>query len=138
MTKLFIDSDILLDLLTERNDYKAAAALFTMIERGEFQGFTSPIVLANVHYIMSKYAGKERLLRNLNMIRKILSVISIDETVIDEALAAGERDFEDSIQFIAAYKHGIDIIITRNKRDYTGSRLPVLSASEIVAAQLKD
>lgn len=132
MKKLFIDSDIILDLLTRRNDYESAAMLLTMIENGDYQGFTSPIVLANVHYIMTKYTNRARSLKNLKMIRKILSVLSIDEHIIDEALESMERDFEDSIQFIEAYKHGIDIIITRNKKDYLSSKVPVLSARELV------
>ncbi|ADK79551.1 type II toxin-antitoxin system VapC family toxin [Sediminispirochaeta smaragdinae] len=132
MIKLFIDSDIVLDLLIKRNEFESSAILFTQIDRKEFQGFTSPIVFANVHYIMTKYAGKEKSILNLRRIRKILSLLTINEEVIDEALYSDAPDLEDSIQYIASEKNGIDFIITRNKKDYKGSKIPALSATEFL------
>lgn len=132
MIKLFIDSDIILDLLIKRNEFESSSLLFTQIDKKEFRGYTSPIVFANVHYIMTKYGGKEKSILNLRKIRKIISVLTLNEEVIDEALYSEAPDFEDSIQYIASEKNEIDFIITRNKKDYKRSRIPALTATEFL------
>ncbi len=44
------------------------------------------------------------------------------------------KDFEDAIQVSAADYNEIDVIITRNKQDFTGCDLQVLTPSEFIAA----
>ncbi len=132
MIKIFIDSDIILDLLIKRNEYQGAAELFTKLANHEISGFTSPIVFANVHYILAKYEGKKKSIINLRKLRKLLSILTINEEIIDEALSSDAKDFEDSIQYLASEKNNIDFIITRNEKDYRESKLPVLSASEFL------
>jgi len=138
MIKLFIDSDIILDLLIKRNEYQSSAKLFTIIENKELKGYTSPIVFANVHYIMTKYGGKEKSILNLRILRKFLSILTLDEEILDEALYAEAPDFEDSIQYIASEKNEIDFIITRNKKDYKRSKIPVLTATEFLEINIKN
>jgi len=132
MLKLFIDSDVILDLLIKRNDFNSAAELFTEINHKKIQGFTSAFVFANMYYINTKYEGKKKSLENLKRLRQLLSILAIDESIIDEALKARAADFEDSIQYITAEKSQIDFIITRNKNDYKECRLPVLTAGEFL------
>jgi len=138
MIKLFIDSDIILDLLIKRNEYQSSAKLFTIIENKELKGCTSPIVFANVHYIMTKYGGKEKSILNLRILRKFLSILTLDEEILDEALYAEAPDFEDSIQYIASEKNEIDFIITRNKKDYKRSKIPALTATEFLEINIKN
>ena len=132
MKKLFIDSDIILDLLIERDDYISAAQLLSRIYNGEFEGYTSPLVVANVYYIITKYEGKNKALESIKRIRQILSIIPIDEQIIDEAIIRDSKDFEDAIQFIAAEKNSLSCIITRNKKDYIGCKIPVQTAKEFI------
>lgn len=136
MTKVFIDSDVILDLLIKRNEYKSSALLFTLIDKEELKGYTSPIVFANVHYIMTKYGGKDKSIENLKKLRKLLSIMTIDEEIMDEALNIIAPDFEDSIQYIAASKNDIDFIITRNLKDYKGSKIPVMTAKEFLESRI--
>ena len=137
MVKIFIDSDIILDLLIKRNEFESTAQLFTKINNKELMGFTSPLVFANVYYINTKYEGKTKSLENLRKLRQLLSILTIDENIIDEALIANATDFEDSIQYIAAEKNSIDFIITRNKKDYRECKLPVLTASEFLKINIR-
>jgi predicted nucleic acid-binding protein len=132
MVKLFIDSVVILDLLIKRNDFKSAAELFTELHNKKIQGFTTPLVFANVYYINTKYQGKKKSLENLKRLRQLLSILAIDENIIDEALMAMAADFEDSIQYITAEKSQIDFIITRNNSDYKDCKLPVLTAGEFL------
>ena len=51
--KVFLDSDVILDLLTEREPhFDSVLDLFILIENKKIQGYTSPVVIANVFYII--------------------------------------------------------------------------------------
>ena len=132
MIKLYIDSDIILDLLLKRNDYDNAAELMTKINKKKYKGYTTPLAVANIHYIMTKFGGKKKSIKNIRKLRKIISILSIDEEIVDEALLSDNTDFEDAIQYIASEKNNIDFIITRNKGDFKNSKLPVLNAKEFL------
>jgi predicted nucleic acid-binding protein len=132
MISLFIDSGIILDLLLKRNEYDAAAALFTGIVGGEYHGCTSPIVLANIHYIAARFAGKRKAMGNIRKLRSVLSVLPVDEEIVDAALGSDLRDFEDAVQCAAARAGKVDLIITRNKKEYRGCAVPVLTAREFL------
>ena len=133
MIKLYIDSDIILDLLLKRNDYyNNAAELMTKIDKRKYKGCTTPLVIANIHYIMTKFGGKKKSIKNIRKLRKLISILSIDEKIVDEALLSDNTDFEDAIQYITSEKNNIDFIITRNKGDFKNSKLPVLNAEEFL------
>lgn len=133
MIKLYIDSDIILDLLLKRYDYyNNATELMTKIDKRKYKGYTTPLVIANIHYIMTKFGGKKKSIKNIRKLRKLISILSIDEKIVDEALLSDNTDFEDAIQYITSEKNNIDFIITRNKGDFKNSKLPVLNAEEFL------
>ncbi|MBN1646452.1 MAG: PIN domain-containing protein [Spirochaetales bacterium] len=132
MINLFIDSDIIIDLLAKRNEYESAAALFSLMLAGKLTGFTTPLVMANVYCIISKHNGRKQAIEKIRKLRKILSILAINEEIFDEALGHDSIDFEDAIQYKTAERNSIDCIITRNKKDYKNSRIPVKTATEII------
>ena len=81
---------------------------------------------------MTKFGGKKKSIKNIRKLRKIISILSIDEEIVDEALLSDNTDFEDAMQYIASEKNNIDFIITRNKSDFKNSKLPVLNAEEFL------
>jgi predicted nucleic acid-binding protein len=133
MIKLYIDSDIILDLLLKRYDYyNNAAELMTKIEKRKYKGYTTPLVIANIHYIMTNFGGKKKSIKNIRKLRNLISILAIDEKIVDEALLSDNTDFEDAIQYITSEENNIDFIITRNKGDFKNSKLPVLNAEEFL------
>lgn len=130
MNSLFVDSDILIDLLAQRENYLEAAALMTIIAEEKATAFTTPIVLANVDYVITKYSTRAKSRKAIRALRKRLSILTIDEKVVDAALESEFLDFEDALQYYAAEKQGVDFIITRNKKDYSKGSLRVVTAQE--------
>ena len=122
MHKVFIDSDIVLDVLAQReNFYTPAAKLFTLIDRGEIEGYISPIVFANIHYVLTKMTSKEFSLRSLRNLKSLLSILPVNDKIIEASLESGFNDFEDAIQYNTAKENEIRFLITRNKKDYKKS-----------------
>ena len=133
MQKIFIDTDIILDLLAERQPfYKNAAALFTLIDRGKLSGFTSPIVFANLHYLLSKQLSKKHAIINLKKLRSLINIVPVDEKIIDFSIESDFKDYEDAIHYYAAISAGISTLITRNIRDYKNPSITVCSPKEFL------
>ena len=68
--KVFVDTDIIYDLLAEREPfYTSAAYLFTLADEGKIQVYISALSLANIHYLLSKKTTEEEskeILRKFN------------------------------------------------------------------------
>ena len=135
MTKAFIDADVLLDIFLEREPHHSVALrLLTELRRSGTSCFTSAVVLANMNYILAKAKGKEYSLNKLRSLRRMVGVARLDEAMVDSALAAPHRDFEDSLQFHCANGNGIETLITRNARHYPKGRLRVTSPVEYLGS----
>ena len=133
MIKLFIDSDIILDLFSNREPfYKYSAKLFSLIDQNKVEGYTSVLVIANLHFLLKKMHSNSFALLSLRKLKTILKILSVDERIIEQSLNSEFNDFEDAIQYFAAVNNGINHIITRNTTDYKKSKIPVLTAEEFL------
>ena len=63
----------------------------------------------------------------------IVDILPVDEKHVDQALSSHFTDFEDAIQYYLARSSHIDFFITRNKRDYKHSLIPVCTPTEYLA-----
>lgn len=128
---VFIDADILLDLLCKREPfYPSAAEVFTMGDKGTLKLVTTPLVFANVFYILRKSLGMEKAKELLRKLRIMVGIVEMDEKIVDLALNSSFSDFEDGIQYFTAREHGIQHLLTRNLRDYKGADLIIQTPEE--------
>lgn len=133
MIKLFVDSDIILDLLAERKPhYIHAARLFTLINQNKIIAYTSPLIFANLHYLLKKQTTNLVALKSLRKLKTLINILPIDERVIEQSLNSEFTDFEDAIQYYTAVNNSITLIITRNKIDYRRSKIDILTAEEFL------
>lgn len=131
--KLFIDTDIILDILAKRDPfYDSAAQLFTLIDEKKVETFTTPVVFSNLFYILSKLKSREFAHSSLRKLRLLLSVIEVDEKIIDLALNSEFKDFENAIQYYSAKFNDLEFIVTRNVKDFVSKDLTVLTAEEFL------
>ena len=129
--KIFIDSDIILDLLCKCDPfYSFAAEVFTLGDTKKIELVTTSLVFANVFYILRKLLGIEKAKELLRKLRIIISVVSVDEKVVDLALNSKFTDFEDGLQYFTARENDIKIILTRNVKDYKEKDLLIQTPEE--------
>jgi predicted nucleic acid-binding protein len=119
-------------LLAKRQEYLGAAKLLKLIREKRIRAYTTPVVLANVDYIITKYANKNKSRKALRSLRKRIQILPIDQTIVDSALESAFTDFEDALQYYAAEKQGMDFIVTRNEEDYKKGRIKIVTAQEFV------
>jgi len=131
--QLFIDTDIILDVLAKREPfYDSAAQLFTLIDEGKVEAFTTPVVFSNLFYILFKFKNRSFTHSSLRKLRLLLKIIQVDEKVVDLALNSEFKDFEDAIQFYSAKLQELDFIVTRNVKDFVAKDLVVLTAEDYI------
>jgi len=131
--RVFVDTVVILDLLLARElFFPAAAELFLLIQDGEIEGSTSPVVIANLFYILRQGMPATEAVTALRKLRLLLGILSVDEKTIDRGLASSFADFEDAIQYYSAVAYNLDAVVTRNKKDYKAAEIPVLDAVECV------
>lgn len=134
MKKIFVDSDIILDLMLERDQFfNPAAKLFNLIEKNKIKASVSALHFSNLHYIIRKVKSNDLAKSVLRKLAILVNILPIDEKTIELALESDFPDFEDAIQYYACLDNDIDVIVTRNKKDYISGKLPVMSAEEYLA-----
>jgi predicted nucleic acid-binding protein len=134
MTDLFIDTDVIIDFLIDRKPFsREAAIIFTLIEQKKLKGFSSSLTFSNLYYVLRKIESHNKVISKLDSLSKMAGILKVEEQTIKNALASGFPDFEDSIQyFSAADSKKIDVIITRNIRDFKKSEIPVMTPGDFL------
>ena len=131
--KVFVDTDIIYDLLAKRDPfYLPAARLFTLADEGKIQIYISALSLPNIHYLISKLTSAEEAKQILRKLKVIVHITALDEKIIDLALNSDFSDFEDAIQYYSALQNNIDVLLTRNLKDYKKAQISVLTAQDFI------
>ena len=131
MEKVFIDTDIALDLLSEQTPhYLPAAQLFTLADKGGVAIYVSSLSFSNLHYLLSRLYSQAEARRILNTFRILVKVLAVDEKIVDLSLNSTFKDFEDAIQYHTAVENRIEILLTRNLKDYKDANIPVMTAED--------
>lgn len=134
MEKVFVDTNIVVDLLQKRAKFYAEAQdLFTLADKKEIQLYVSALTVATTHYLLLKHYNSADARKIVKKFKLLVSVLSIGNKEIDLALISDFDDFEDAIQYHTAIENGMNAIISRNKKDFKLSALPVLTAKEWLA-----
>lgn len=134
MTRLFLDTNIVIDLLDKREPfYKDAVRLFTMAYNKQVELVVAPITYTTASYLL-RHHGSEGVRNLLANFRQLSRVATTDERVIDDSIASLFADFEDAVQYYTALKAKTDVIITRNIDDFSIAKLPVMTAAEFLAS----
>jgi predicted nucleic acid-binding protein len=133
MKKLFLDTNIIVDLIADRKPFsKYSIEIFKKAEEKKIKLFTSSHSIATTHYLLKKYL-EEKILRDvLYNLLDYVTVIAVDTDVLKKGLRSKHKDFEDSIQILCASTiEKIDCIVTRNTKDFRDSEILVLTPDEL-------
>lgn len=131
--KIFVDNDVILDVLLERKNFEYSMHLLSSIEEKQVKAFTSPLIFTNSFYIITRLKDKKRAWTALKKIRLLVNVSQVTEEIIDKALASGFSDFEDAVQYYTALQQKVDHLVTRNTKDYAFAQMSIISPQECLA-----
>jgi predicted nucleic acid-binding protein len=129
MTRILIDTDVILDFFFDREPFaENAAKILSLCESKEIKGFITPVIISNVYYLLRQTAKHEKVIEKLKMLVSITEILVIDKDAIIQALNSNFKDFEDALQnYAAELDKEIDLIVTRNTKDFKNSLLAVMT-----------
>ncbi len=136
--RLFWDTNVMLDLLGEREPfYLSAAKIATLADKRSLQIVVSSLSYATISYFLTKYYGLEKTKEKLRKFKVISEISALDEVIIEKGLNSDFSDFEDALQYFCAWQSSCDIIITRNGKDFKKSAIPVMSPDEFLSGLVR-
>ena len=131
MQKLFLDTNVVLDLLGERDPfYITAARIATLADRGKVRLIVSALTYSTVYYLLSKFESSEAAKEKIRKFKVIAETSDLTDKVVEQGLASKFKDFEDALQYYCALKTECNVLITRNGKDFKMSDIPVFSPDE--------
>jgi predicted nucleic acid-binding protein len=134
MLKVFVDTDVCLDLLSGRKPFNhTAELLFSLADKGKIKLFVSPLSFSNIDYVLRSKYSTVASRQTLSVFKTLVQVLPVDSKTIDLALASDFNDFEDAIQHSCALENNLTILVTRNTKDFKKSSLQVLLPESLLA-----
>lgn len=134
MKRVLFDSDVLLDVLAQRQPFVIASAqALNTVTQQQVQGYVSGHAVTNIFYILRRKIGSEAARELLSRLLQRIQVASVTDEVIRQALQSSITDFEDAVTSAAANIAGLEMIVTRNTSDFVTSSVPAIMPEEFLA-----
>ena len=131
MKYAFIDTNVLIDYILNRQGGDDAKQLLMRGQKGDARLSASFLTFANMAYIVR---GKADVYGLFEMLTQFVDVLPMDERQLQATLSKKVRDFEDMLQYQCAKAAGCEVIITNNKRDFEEfSDWPIMTAEEFLS-----
>jgi len=132
MSKLLIDTNVVLDLLSKREPfYDSVAKIFSLADKNKLKLSISSLTFTNTNYVLTRLKSATESREILRRFGVLVQVLSLDDKIIDLALNDSNlRDFENGLQYYSAIENGQNIIITRDLKDFKKSKIPVMTPEE--------
>ena len=135
MSRIFLDTNVILDLLGERVPFFFFfAKVATLADQKKLAIIVSPLSFTTIDYVLNKYESSESVLNKLRKFKIICEVCEVTEETIEKALNSNFKDFEDAVQYFTALQSNCSIIITRNGKDFKNATIPIMTAEEYLSS----
>lgn len=131
MKKIFLDTNILLDVLLDRYPHsEPAQRVWSLAEQKKVVAAISAISIANVFFIVKKLSSSQKAHQAIKTMMEIFKIVEVNAQVLRKALEKQTSDFEDSIQLICAERFRVQAIITRDPTGFPGSKISVIDCPQ--------
>ena len=138
MRRVLFDSDVLLDVLAQRQPFIVVSAqALNTVTQPQVQGYVAGHAVTNIFYILRRQVGSETARELLSRLLQHLQIGSVTDEVIRAALQCSMTDFEDAVTSEAANAASVEVIVTRNTSDFMASAIPAILPEELLAMPLE-
>jgi predicted nucleic acid-binding protein len=131
--KALLDTNVIIDYALERQPFwQMSEQIFLLIEQQQLEGYVSASTFGDLYYIIRKQRGHDWTLDFLHRLAQFCQIATVDQAVIIAALTAQFKDFEDAIQYAAALNSQVDVIVTRNPKDFVVNTPRVMTPDHLI------
>lgn len=127
-TKVFIDTDVCIDLLSGRQPFNhEAEKIFSLADLGKIVVCVSSLSFSNIDYVLRSQYSTTHSRQIIAKFKTLVTVLAVDNKTIDLAISSDFKDFEDAIQHYCALENGLKILVTRNTKDFKKAVIKVIN-----------
>ena len=131
--KVLIDTNVILDVLYKREGfYEDSLKIWKLCEIRKIDGYISALSIPNIVYILRRELDPEKTLEVINNINLVFKIYDLKSEIIMQAAEKKTKDYEDALQMVTAQKLKASFIVTRNIKDFTGSKIIAVKPSELL------
>lgn len=131
--KVLIDTNVILDVLYKREGfYEDSLKIWKLCETRKIDGYISALSIPNIVYILRRELDPEKTLEVINNINLVFKIYDLKSEIIMRAAEKKTKDYEDALQMVTAQKLKASFIVTRNIKDFTGSKIIAVKPSELL------
>ncbi len=134
MMRLMIDTNIILDVLLERDPFfKDSKAVLDLCENKKVIGFISASTATDIFYLVRKALNStEEAYTALGHILNIVKVLTVTNNDVNTAFIQHAPDFEDCLLATCAKSNKCSGIVTRNRKDFLTFGISAFSPEEVI------
>jgi predicted nucleic acid-binding protein len=133
LKRLLLDLNVLLDVILDRPEAPAAAALWSALEKGGGVGYIPAHGITTIYYVLAKSRDRRFARKGVEALLSVFSVAAVDEPVVRRAIALDWADFEDAVCAAAAEVAGCHAVVSRDPRGFTDSPVRVVDPGTALA-----
>ena len=131
--KVLIDTNVILDVLYKREGFhEDSLKIWKLCETRKIDGYISALSIPNIVYILRRELDPEKTLEVINNINLVFKIYDLKSEIIMQAAEKKTKDYEDALQMVTAQKLKASFIVTRNIKDFTGSKIIAVKPSELL------
>lgn len=132
--RVLVDTNIVLDFLLQREPFfQEAKLLFQAIASGQVVGYITATTITDIFYISQKQTKNiEQARQAVSLVLTVMEICPVNRIVLELAFDSGLTDFEDAVQIQCAVAQRLDAILTRDKKGFLESSVPVLSITTLL------
>ncbi len=131
--KVLIDTNVILDVLYKREGfYEDSLKIWKLCETRKLDGYISALSIPNIVYILRRELDPEKTLEVINNINLVFKIYDLKSDIIMQAAEKKTKDYEDALQMVTAQKLKASFIVTRNIKDFVGSKIIAVKPSELL------
>ena len=139
MKKVFLDTNIMIDIIGRREQYcMPSMQIMSLADRGLIRVYVSALSYATASFILGKYNKELDVFSEFSKFMKITTTTLVDSSTIENSVESKFKDFEDAMQYFSAKHENVDYIITRNKKDFEASDIPIFEPQEFIVFLLSE
>ena len=131
---VLLDTNIVLDVLLKREQFLEKSALVLLLsEKKLIDGYVTASSITDIFFLTNAtYRDKQKSMELLKNLLKTVSIASVTEEEIYQAVGLNWNDFEDAVQYSAGESIQADYIISRDLKGFTDSAIPAVLPADFL------
>lgn len=128
--KVFLDANILISVLNKEYPlFTYTSRILSLVDKKDFEVFTSPVCLAIAFYFAEKKYKSKIAKEKIQILCNHIRIAEATETSVHKTLKnKSVLDFEDGLEYYAAIENNCTCIVAEYKEDFHFSKIEVLTS----------